>query len=216
MNKTIFPRLFFCGVLPTLLGACTESNTETFDILFEGDSDIEGWNTEGYKNSINLGLGGATCQDVLDELDDTLAAYTTNNVVLVCGENDFPDQSASDTFSLFKNIVEKIQETGATVIYMGTKPEPETIELHQQYRVYDELIKQHAISLASGALAPLVMIDVYNGFEDLENPNSLYAEDQLHLSAEGYAYWDEWLRIALLDETCAVWKSGSCTNTDEN
>ncbi len=193
-----------------MLSGCKAESPEILNILFVGDSGIEGWETETYEKAKNIGVGGATCQDILPQIETTLASYLTKKVVLVCGENDFPDRSASDTFTVFKNIVEKIEATNATVLYMGTKPEPETIDLHQQYRQYDSLIRQHAVDLANIANPPLVMIDVHSGFEELGNPNSLYAEDQLHLSNEGYSYWNQWLQSALADNTCAVWQSDSC------
>ena len=156
-------------------------------------------------------MGGHTCEDVLDTLDKTLSENPSKWVVLVCGENDFFYRSASDTFSLFQSIVEKIQQSNARTVYMGTKPEPETVDLHDQYREYDAKIKEYAISLSSSSSPPpLVMIDVYNGFEDVGNPNSLYAEDQLHLSQEGYSYWNTWLKTALNDEACTIWKSNTC------
>lgn len=190
---------------------CAKQPPNTLDILFEGDSDIELWNTEEYPNSKNVGLGGDTCQDVLDLLDTTLASNPTQNVVLVCGENDFPDRSAYDTFVLFKSIVEKIHGSGAHVYYMGTKPEPDTTSLHQMYRDYDNFIKEYAIAHAN-TQSPyrLTVIDVYNGFVELDNPNELYAEDQLHLSEAGYAYWNEWLQKAQNNSSCSIWRSGVC------
>lgn len=56
------------------------------------------------------------------------------------------------------------------------------------------------------------MVDVYNGFEALvpSNPASLYASDGLHLSTEGYAYWETWAATALADPLCAEWLGGAC------
>ena len=192
------------------LGACT-TNRDTLSLLFIGDSDIELWDTQGYGRSKNIGVGGATCPDVLHTLDETLASYSAERAVVVCGENDFPDRSAGDTAEIFRSITEKLQAAKTSVVYMGTKPEPETIDLHTQYQEYDELIKQMAIELATSSEAPpLVMIDVYHGFEALGNPNSLYAEDQLHLSEQGYSYWNQWLEQALGNERCIIWQSDTC------
>ena len=195
-----------------LLVAYLNKNTsETVDILFEGDSDIELWDIQAYEHAKNVGVGGATCADVLDDLDDTLERYNSKWIVLVCGENDFPARSANDTFALFQSIVTKIQSSGARIVYMGTKPEPATVDLHAQYREYDALIQQHAINLAATKTPPpLIMIDVYNGFEAMGNPLSLYANDQLHLSEAGYSHWDQWLNQALENNTCILWRSGIC------
>mmetsp|Transcript_116018 Transcript_116018/g.315002 ORF Transcript_116018/g.315002 Transcript_116018/m.315002 type:complete len:119 (+) Transcript_116018:1-357(+) len=54
------------------------------------------------------------------------------------------------------------------------------------------------------------MVDVNAGFEAMGNPNSLYAADELHLSAEGYSHWDHWVGLALGDSACALWLSGAC------
>jgi len=96
------------------------------------------------------------------------------------------------------------------VYYMGTKPEPETTSLHGDYRAYDARIRQHAMDLAGDEDAPLVMIDVYPGFEAVGNPDHLYQRDRLHLSRAGYALWDEWLTTAFTNSRCSVWESGVC------
>ena len=192
------------------LGACSKKEPQPVSLLFEGDSDIEGWDTDQYPDSANVGVGGAVCGDVLDALAETLDVYQPDRVVLVCGENDLWDQSVGKTFGDFSAIVSDIQKSGATVYYMGTKPEPLTTELHTEYRQYDDMIRQHALELATDAHAPLVMIDVYTGFEALGNPDELYQRDQLHLSQAGYDLWDAWLTAAFDDEQCIVWESAVC------
>ena len=195
------------------LGGCTNKDVQPVGLLFEGDSDIEGWDTNSYPDSANVGVGGAVCRDVLDALADTLDTYKPDRVVLVCGENDLWEQSVGKTFRDFSAVVSEIQKSGATVYYMGTKPEPLTTELHSAYRAYDDRIRQHARELATDASAPLVMIDVYPGFEALGNPDELYQRDQLHLSRAGYDLWDAWLQAALADDQCIVWESGICRET---
>ena len=63
---------------------------------------------------------------------------------------------------------------------------------------------------------PLVMIDSYEGFEDLGNPNSLYDKDLLHLD-EGYYYWTEWTKDAVNNadggSPCTVWQSYECAQS---
>ena len=102
----------------------SHSSGKTFAMVFEGDSDIELWNTTAYPNAINLGVGGATCADVESEIGQMLVRYQPSKVVLVCGENDLFERNATQTFGFFENIVEAIHSAGAKVIYMGTKPEP--------------------------------------------------------------------------------------------
>ena len=83
---------------------------------------------------------------------------------------------------------------------------------------YDAKIFSYATEAAAasaGIPPPLVVVDVNQGFTDLGNPGSLYANDYLHLSSAGYAYWDAWAKAALgaeggADANCVRWLSGSC------
>ena len=94
------------------LGGCSDQPEAPIDLLFEGDSDVELWDTSGYPDSHNVGVGGAVCADVLDTIDDTLQTYQPSVVVLVCGENDLWGQDVSDTFDDVSAVVERIQDSG--------------------------------------------------------------------------------------------------------
>ena len=198
--------LLFAG---STLG-CSAAPGGPVSLLFMGDSDIENWDTAAYPDAANVGVGGAVCQDVLESLPSTLEAHPPSRVVLVCGENDLWEQGVAATFADFSDVVAGIHEAGATVVTLGTKPEPATTQLHAEYRQYDARIRAHAASLASEGEAPLVMVDVYPGFEALGNPDRLYDRDGLHLSDEGYALWDDWLAAALDQPGCILWESGVC------
>jgi len=180
------------------------------DWLFIGDSDIEGWDTSHFIASSNIGVGGYMCSDVLSSIDEVLEQYTPVHVVIVCGENDLWERTVEDTFEDFQAIVNKIILSGASVTYMGTKAEPGTTELHAEYREYDSLIQDSAVNLANNSYAPLNVVDVYQGFEDIGNPNSLYQDDELHLSLGGYGYWNQWLVQISNDSDCIIWQSQEC------
>ncbi|MFQ3344215.1 MAG: lysophospholipase L1-like esterase [Candidatus Thalassarchaeaceae archaeon] len=181
------------------------------DWLFIGDSDIEGWDTSQFIDSSNIGYGGSMCSDTLSSIDEVLEQYTPTHVVIVCGENDLSEErTVEETFEDFQAIINKIIGSGASVTYMGTKPEPGTTELHAQYRDYDNRIQDFAVNLANDSYAPLNVVDVSQGFEDIGNPNSLYQEDELHLSLEGYEYWNQWLVQVSNDSECIIWQSQEC------
>ena len=150
------------------------------------------------------------CSDVLSSIDEVLEQYTPVHVVIVCGENDLWEKTVEDTFEDFQAIVNKIILSGASVTYMGTKAEPGTTELHAEYREYDGLIQDSAVNLANNSYAPLNVVDVYQGFEDMGNPNSLYQDDELHLSLDGYEYWNLWLVQISNDSDCIIWQSQEC------
>lgn len=145
-----------------------------------------------------------------------LATLKPSLVVLVCGENDLYGASAKKTFKRVKKVIKAIHKTGSRVIMVGTKPEPSTVNLHGSYRMYDKLIQRYAKKMATkspNAPAPLVFIDSYKGFQHLGNPNSLYDDDKLHLSAEGYSLWDSWVQSVLEEEApsnCIIWRNGNC------
>lgn len=195
-----------------------ESNLE-IETLFIGDSDIEGWDTSLFYNSINLGVGGYTCDDVNKIIDDSLQDLNPKSVVVVCGENDLIYQSASVTFDDFEVVIGKIIGSGARALYLGTKPEPSTEDWHLKYQNYDAKIRGYAETLAAdNSSPPLVMVDVYPAFAELGNPTDLYSWDQLHLSDAGYDYWNTWTVTALDDtnivaQDCIRWMSNACVSS---
>ena len=193
-------------------GNTCENNLVLYsDWLFIGDSDIEEWDTSQFIDSSNIGDGGSTCNDTLSSIDEVLEQYTPVHVVIVCGENDLSEErTVEETFEDFQDIVNKIIESGASVTYMGTKPEPGTTELHTQYRDYDSRIQDFAENLANDSYSPLNVVDVYQGFEGIGNPNSLYQDDELHLSLEGYGYWNQWLVQVSNNSECIIWQSQEC------
>ena len=101
-------------------------------VLFAGDSDVECWGTnDAFPGSSNTGVSGDTCKQVMQRLADELDQHNPTEVVLVCGENDLAfGASVLTAFACWKDAVEKINDHGARVIYMGTKPEPYTEGVH--------------------------------------------------------------------------------------
>ena len=192
------------------------------ELLLVGDSDIDYWHSTytTFPRSNNVGVGGDTCKSVRDEADAMLAAFAPSWVLLVCGENDLAvGKSVSATMARLRAAVEKMVAAGARVLYIGTKPERDSKGLWDQYVDYDAAVLEYAASLAATAvgLPPLVCIDSYQGFNDLSNPTSLYASDELHLSGEGYTMWESWAQIALspnpADALCFEWRSELCVRS---
>jgi len=198
------------------------------DVLFIGDSDVEGWPTSvDFPGSTNEGVGGWTCNNVVKKLDGILPSTAPTWVVLVCGENDLDGASPSATFGRFKRVVAALRAKNIRVVYMGTKPEPSTKSMHRDYRSYDAMIRAHASELAASAgdaaPPPLVMVDVYPSFEALGNGKALYARDKLHLSAVGYAHWSSWATHAMAGGAtdCTLYESDAslvttCTSMSTN
>merc|ERR1711957_1150812 len=208
--------------------------------LFIGDSDIEGWRTNQFGEGIgtepgksasgfllpgsnNVGVGGATCAEVKGWVSDALTKLEPSFVVIVCGENDIntdndtEEEDRADTnqaFADFKTAYELIAETGVRAYTVSTKPEPGTKELHSEYEAYDALVLGLAreLSLIPPYDTPLVIIDSYNGFKALGNPDSLYLSDKLHMAPSGYERWAAWLGTAVNTPNtgCLKWLSCEC------
>lgn len=218
MKQLLLVLLLWCRLFVT----CSSEKVEAAAVttLFVGDSDIEGWSTDSvFSNSANVGVGGWTCGNVLKKFDKFLNDYpSAETIVLVCGENDMWYQSVGKTFGNFVNILTAATDNGIKqVIYVGTKPEPGTKKLHKKYRQYDTKIREKATELALGTnsqLPPLVMIDVYPIFDEIEqeDPGALYKKDDLHLNDYGYTFWTKWTQTALDDNEgmCVVWKDNVC------
>jgi len=200
-------------------------------IIFMGDSDVDYWYTsrETLPGSFNYGVGGDTCTKVYNDFISLVKSVTNIKwMVLVCGENDLASGASVNTvFKRFKKIYNAAINKKIKIIMMGTKPEPDTNKLHKKYMKYDKKIMNFAKKEINKKGSPsLIFVDSHNSFKSLGNPKKLYADDELHLSAEGYVRWNEWLQNAydhaLCDDydnyddyyddecTCYVWKKSSC------
>jgi len=177
-------------------------------MMFFGDSDIEYWDTEkDFPEAVNCGVGGATAWEANAHAATIAKEYSPKGfVIFVSGENDFGTGGAShcvDTvFEDFKKAVEAFisSKHEPIVIYISTKPEPGTTELHAQYERYDALIKDYATTLAGEyGYAPLKFLDAYSRFKKMGNPRSLYADDDLHMSKKGYSFWVKWLKEVMAE-----------------
>jgi lysophospholipase L1-like esterase len=232
------------GPAPSPAPPPTPPQPQPEKVMFAGDSDISFWTTGSeIPNSVNEGVGGWTCNNVLKNIDRFLAQHNPTTVVLVCGENDFGNGAyVAKTFRRFKKLVCKINASGARVIYskwvqpcasahnvccliilssrhsflstITVGTKPEP-STGGLHNKYEKY-DQKIRSLAISSATELTMVDVYGSFEDLGNDNNLYANDELHLSGKGYDLWTKWAKQALNNDQCVEWKSDSCVNSSIN
>jgi lysophospholipase L1-like esterase len=87
-------------------------------------------------------------------------------------------------FEHWKFVVETIRDSvhSPVVIMIGWKPEPDSAELYEVYQQNDSLIKTYATQNP----ASVIFIDIWEQLHAVENSESLYRDDGLHLSDEGY------------------------------
>lgn len=181
-------------------------------VLFVGDSDIDYWDSSvAFPGSFNVGIGGYTTADVIKEVDQWVADLDPKWAIIVCGENDIGGQRTDTTaaFERFKLIVGKLIGDGARVIYLGTKPEPESKSIYTEYKYYDAQVRKFASELAQDkANPPFQMIDVFPSFT---SKWELYNSDGLHMSRLGYAFWNGWVKLAMSSPgSCIRWRDGVC------
>jgi len=185
------------------------------ETLYVGDSDVDYWISRPSSFfDYNVAVGGYTCEDVVENVETYLDYFKPKTVVLVCGENDLASGASVSTASdRLSSAVKIINEKGAAVIFMGTKNEPNTTSLWDEYAQYDDYARSLAKTKCGTNVAgrpEFTFIDVNTAFEDVGNPDSFYAPDQLHLSDEAYALWSEWVGAALNESACCSWRGNEC------
>eukprot|EP00747_Dinoflagellata_sp_TGD_P137435 gnl/TRDRNA2_/TRDRNA2_175687_c1_seq1.p1 gnl/TRDRNA2_/TRDRNA2_175687_c1~~gnl/TRDRNA2_/TRDRNA2_175687_c1_seq1.p1 ORF type:complete len:318 (-),score=33.91 gnl/TRDRNA2_/TRDRNA2_175687_c1_seq1:31-984(-) len=169
--------------------ACGEGPLPTDCVVFVGDSDIEYWEDSGWSSSfpdaVNIGMGGATIREAARHVESMVAAMRPKGFVVLCsGENDMePDSEVEPLYDMWKFTVETIlaSDHKPRIIMLSTKPEPDSTELYDNYKIYDDLIKDYCESCSD-----VVFIDLHGAFNEIGNPRELYRDDGLHMTDMGY------------------------------
>jgi len=117
-----------------------------------------------------------------------------------------------------------------TVIYMGTKPEPGSVDYYTWYNAYDKLVFEFASSpIVEGRLK---VFDVFAAFQAMggvgADGKTLFDTDDLHMNANGYKYWTNWVKNIMAscedvsawkdsdgDDCATVRKNGHCDGADD-
>jgi quinol monooxygenase YgiN/lysophospholipase L1-like esterase len=178
-------------------------------VLFFGDSDIEYWDVTAAFPGLRLqhcGVGGARMSDCASFAPTLLKQYHgLSAIVVVAGENDlgWSETTAQQCFGYFQSFLAAVRRAHPRlpVLYICTKPEPATAALQPEYQEYDQLIgslAQKDINLeVLGDRAAFLLAAGGAGGGDYCPDHSLFREDGLHLSAEGYGIWNGWVSKAL-------------------
>lgn len=175
-------------------------------ILFVGSSSIRMWKSaEMFPDVpvVNRGFGGAHISDLLFFQEDILLKYGAPVcIVMYCGDNDIAgNKSAEQVFADFAawwSIVH-INFPATPLIYIAVKPCP------SRWNLWSEQNKVNmAIAELSASDELLYYADIATPMLETGQPpaESLFINDLLHLSEEGYAMWTSVVR-SLLDEIVA-------------
>ena len=164
--------------------------------IFYGSSTIRLWETlyDDFKDCqpVNLGFGGSTLESCVWFFERIVAPIKRAQTLFVyAGDNDLGDGRAPEEVLLFfKELVTKMNHNfpNLTWYYISIKPSISRWNIDDKIKRTNELIEAEIKQQDH-----ITFINIYDAMLD-ENgyPNaSLFEEDGLHLSKEGYEVWKE-------------------------
>jgi hypothetical protein len=185
-----------------------------FPVVFVGSSSIRRW--EGLVlaysdySPLQRGFGGAQLGEVAHFADELVVRHAPRAVVLFAGTNDVNAGVAPtvvvDRFRCFRYRIGHGLGWHVPVVFVGITPTPARWAEWPQASAVNAAIAQLAVSDPAISYA-----DVPAAFLATGSPPkaSLFAPDQLHLSAEGYALWDQVLRPVVESATPTTQPAGT-------
>lgn len=161
-------------------------------IVFIGSSSIRRWDLEKHFPGLpvtNRGFGGSRIADSTRYADRILLPIEPRVVVLYAGDNDInagktPDQVVSDYRAFVAKVHAALPRT--RIVFIALKPSLSRWKLVGAMRQANKAIR--AITAEEPRLA-FVDVDAPMIGSDGRPRPQLFAEDGLHLSAEGYKLW---------------------------
>lgn len=172
-------------------------------ILFVGSSSFRGWKDvqsyfPGY-TIINRGFGGSKLPDAIRYAKDIITPYQPKQVVIYCGENDFPVDSASAgvVFERFKTLFRIIRTDlpKTHILFVSFKPSP------KQWKFVPEMVKGNKMIedyLKTKRRTAYVDIHSKMLLPDGTPVPELYLADKLHMTPAGYKIWQKEIEPKLL------------------
>lgn len=169
-------------------------------VLFVGSSSIRMWPTaERFPGMpvVNRGFGGSHISDVNHYFDRIVLKYTPAAIVFYAGDNDIagektPERVVAD-FEAFVARVHQAQPD-TPVIFIPIKPSLSRWSLWEAMSRANERVE--AFAQEHGGVYYADLATPMLGTDGRPRP-SLFIEDGLHLSAEGYTVWTRALRPVL-------------------
>jgi lysophospholipase L1-like esterase len=139
---------------------------------------------------INRGFGGCHLADLYHYADRIVISYAPRQVVFYAGGNDIAAGKPPEVvFGDFVAVVTKLRAAlpGVQVAFISCPPSPKRWQHTEGFRRVNELIADYCRRHQMGFV---------NTFDLMLGPNGLprpdvYAADQLHMNANGYALWRE-------------------------
>lgn len=171
-------------------------------ILFVGSSSIRMWKTAEafpqYKTA-NRGFGGAHISDMLFYLNDIALKYSASKcIVFYCGDNDISGKKEpARVLNDYKKFVAKIHNRfpATSIIYIPAKPSIARWNLWDNMNDLNNKVKDYSASSSLLYYADTALPMLQAGGKP--PAADLFIEDGLHLSAKGYAMWNEIVKLTI-------------------
>lgn len=166
-------------------------------IVFAGSSSIRLWDLAKsfpHLPAVNRGFGGSQMADVVHFAPRIVLKYDPRLIVLYAGDNDLaagktPERVQAGFQALVKTVHEKLPK--ARIVFICIKPSL------RRWALIDKIRKANALIEAECKKDDrLVYLDIATPMlgDDGKPRRELFANDGLHLNANGYAVWTERLK----------------------
>lgn len=163
-------------------------------VLFVGSSSIRLWSDldQQFKHVagvLNRGFGGSQLSDCVKHLNRLVIRYQPRAVFVYAGDNDLAAGATPEEVAYrFARFVAGVREAlpAARIQYISIKPSPARARLMPKVRATNDLIRASIEGVPDTGY-----IDVYSAMVDAQGAPrpELFAADDLHLNARGYALW---------------------------
>lgn len=179
---------------------CSEGVLKKEVNIFYGSSSIRLW--DSLQNDLsefkvaNLGFGGSTLEACTYFFERILIPCKPASLLLYAGDNDIGDGKTSrEVIGYFESFLEKLDKHFKEIpfAFVSIKPSPSRAHLQKtilEVNSYAELRLENR--------ANSMFIDVHSIMLDSANKpiSRFYADDGLHLSADGYRLWTQIVRAS--------------------
>ncbi len=164
-------------------------------VVFVGSSSIVRWTTlaEDFPSirTLNRGFGGSVLRDVIQYVDRIILPYRPSHVVVHSGDEELSRGMTGDQiFAAYQDLVTMIHldHPQARITWIAMKPSPALWPHADVMRA----VNDRARDFARGDLR-LQYVDVFTPMLTAGGTprEELFAVDNLHLNAQGYALWSE-------------------------
>lgn len=174
----------------------TQSDQDTFRIVFMGDSITEGWSnfdSTFFDNHtyINRGIGGQTTPQMLIRFRQDVVHLNANSVIILAGINDIAGNTGPSTLSMIVDNLSSMVEIALTngihpiicsVLPANYFPWQQKIDPSQKVIELNDLLKTYAEKMN------VMYVDYYSAMvNDKQGLKEHLGYDPVHPNAAGYA-----------------------------